>query len=109
MAPWTTCIANPDRLQLCLSSSSTSAAILIGLMRSPWTSGNGSGIPRIYTSTTVLGKCCSVALFNLKAASDSFDSPGDPFYKAVGAVYANASLTLLNQGPEKAGTMYFNL
>ncbi|KAJ5613842.1 3-phytase B [Penicillium herquei] len=34
--------------------------------------------------------------------------PGDPYYKAVGSVYANASLTLLNQGPEEAQTIYFN-
>ena len=78
-------------------------------MLSPWTSGNGSGIPRIYPSITVLGQSCSVVPFNLKAAADWFNSPGDPFFKAVGAVYANASLTLLNQGPGKVGTMYFNL
>ncbi|KAJ5875651.1 3-phytase B [Penicillium subrubescens] len=34
--------------------------------------------------------------------------PGSQFAKAVGAVYANASLKLLTQGPEKAGTMFFN-
>lgn len=28
---------------------------------------------------------------------------------AVGAVYANASLTLLNQGPKEAGSLFFNL
>lgn len=28
---------------------------------------------------------------------------------AVGAVYANASLTLLNQGPKEAGPLFFNL
>lgn len=28
---------------------------------------------------------------------------------AVGAVYANASLTLLNQGPQEAGPLFFNL
>ncbi|KAJ5122353.1 3-phytase B [Penicillium atrosanguineum] len=34
--------------------------------------------------------------------------PGDPYYKAVGSVYANASLTLLNQGPAEVGAIYFN-
>ncbi|CAK7203113.1 acid phosphatase pho5 [Sporothrix eucalyptigena] len=34
--------------------------------------------------------------------------PGDKNMKAVGAVYANASLSLLNQGPEKAGSIYLN-
>lgn len=28
---------------------------------------------------------------------------------AVGSVYVNASLSLLNQGPEKAGPLFFNL
>lgn len=28
---------------------------------------------------------------------------------AVGAVYVNASLSLLNEGPEKAGPIFFNL
>lgn len=28
---------------------------------------------------------------------------------AVGSVYANASLSLLNQGPKKAGSLFFNL
>lgn len=28
---------------------------------------------------------------------------------AVGSVYANASLTLLNEGPEKAAPLYLNL
>jgi hypothetical protein len=35
--------------------------------------------------------------------------PGDKNMAAVGSVYANASLTLLNQGPEKASPLYLNL
>ncbi|KAJ5683281.1 acid phosphatase aph 3-phytase phyB [Penicillium macrosclerotiorum] len=34
--------------------------------------------------------------------------PGDKNMAAVGAVYANASLTLLNEGPKKAHPLYFN-
>ncbi|CAI7678580.1 acid phosphatase aph 3-phytase phyB [Penicillium manginii] len=34
--------------------------------------------------------------------------PGDKNMAAVGSVYANASLTLLNQGPEKASPLYLN-
>ncbi|OJJ44493.1 hypothetical protein ASPZODRAFT_135307 [Penicilliopsis zonata CBS 506.65] len=34
--------------------------------------------------------------------------PGDKNQNAVGAVYVNASLTLLNQGPEEAGKIYLN-
>ncbi|PWY75229.1 acid phosphatase aph, 3-phytase phyB [Aspergillus sclerotioniger CBS 115572] len=34
--------------------------------------------------------------------------PGDKNMAAVGAVYANASLTLLNQGPKEAGSLFFN-
>ncbi|RAH47366.1 histidine phosphatase family protein [Aspergillus brunneoviolaceus CBS 621.78] len=34
--------------------------------------------------------------------------PGDKNMAAVGAVYVNASLTLLNQGPEEAGSLFFN-
>ncbi|ORY55618.1 phytase B [Pseudomassariella vexata] len=34
--------------------------------------------------------------------------PGDKNMAAVGAVYANATLLLLNQGPEKAGKMFWN-
>ncbi|PYH88246.1 acid phosphatase aph, 3-phytase phyB [Aspergillus ellipticus CBS 707.79] len=34
--------------------------------------------------------------------------PGDKNMAAVGAVYANASLTLLNQGPKEAGPIFFN-
>ncbi|KAJ5728320.1 3-phytase B [Penicillium malachiteum] len=34
--------------------------------------------------------------------------PGDKNMAAVGAVYVNASLSLLNQGPEKAGPLIFN-
>ncbi|RAK89675.1 3-phytase B [Aspergillus costaricaensis CBS 115574] len=34
--------------------------------------------------------------------------PGDKNMAAVGAVYANASLTLLNQGPKEAGPLFFN-
>lgn len=39
----------------------------------------------------------------------TIDSPGDKNMAAVGAVYANASLTLLNQGPKEAGSLFFNL
>ncbi len=35
--------------------------------------------------------------------------PGNRNMKAVGALYAIASLTLLNEGPEKAGKIYYNL
>lgn len=35
-------------------------------------------------------------------------SPGDKNMNAVGAVYVNASLTLLNEGPS-SGTIFFNL
>ena len=34
--------------------------------------------------------------------------PGDKNMKAVGAVYANASLSLLNEGPDKAGALFLN-
>ncbi|KAJ5916499.1 acid phosphatase aph 3-phytase phyB [Penicillium tannophilum] len=34
--------------------------------------------------------------------------PGDKNMAAVGAVYVNASLSLLNEGPEKAGPIFFN-
>ena len=35
--------------------------------------------------------------------------PGDKNMRAVGSVYANASLTLLNDGPEKAGKIFLSL
>ncbi|EON96026.1 putative 3-phytase b protein [Phaeoacremonium minimum UCRPA7] len=35
--------------------------------------------------------------------------PGDEKMKAVGAVYANATLHLLNEGPEKSGPIFFSL
>jgi hypothetical protein len=38
-----------------------------------------------------------------------YPRPGDKNMAAVGAVYVNASLSLLNEGPEKAGPMFFNL
>ncbi|CAK7197879.1 acid phosphatase pho5 [Sporothrix eucalyptigena] len=34
--------------------------------------------------------------------------PGDKNMRAVGSVYANASLTLLNDGPKKAGKLFLN-
>lgn len=34
--------------------------------------------------------------------------PGDEGSVAAGAVYANATLTLLNQGPKKAGSLFFS-
>lgn len=76
-------------------------------MPSPWTSGNGLDIRRTCNTTTVPGKMARLISRDL-ILTDCF-SPGDSFSKAVGSVYANASVTLLNQGPEKAGTMYFNL
>ncbi|OAA66491.1 3-phytase B [Niveomyces insectorum RCEF 264] len=36
------------------------------------------------------------------------NGPGDKNMRAVGAVYANASLTLLNEGPDKTGKLFFN-
>jgi hypothetical protein len=48
--------ANTDASQLCQFLSSMCADTLIGPMLLPWTSGNGSGIPRIYSSITVLGE-----------------------------------------------------
>lgn len=46
----------------------------------------------------------------LKRYHNNFLSrPGDKNMAAVGAVYANASLSLLNEGPEKAGPLFFNL
>ena len=42
------------------------------------------------------------------ATADLSNRPGDKNMAAVGAVYANASLTLLNEGPS-SGTLWFNL
>lgn len=36
------------------------------------------------------------------------DGPGDAASVAAGSLYANATLTLMNQGPEKAGKLYFS-
>lgn len=36
-------------------------------------------------------------------------SPGNKYANAVGAVYLNASLALLNAGPENTRPIFFNL
>jgi hypothetical protein len=48
--------AKTGLLQSCLSLSSMFAGTLTGQMLSPWMSGNGLGIRKIYYSITVLGK-----------------------------------------------------
>ena len=46
--------------------------------------------------------------FKAHKALTAYDSPGNEHSRAVGAVYANASLAMLNDGPA-AGNLVFNL
>lgn len=57
---------------------------------------------------------CNGSVFSLpylqnQSSTDLLRSPGNADNKAVGGVYINATLTLMNQGPEKAGTLFFSL
>ena len=41
--------------------------------------------------------------------TNQFKSPGDSSSSAIGSLYLNASLALLNEGPKKSHPIVFNL
>lgn len=43
------------------------------------------------------------------AESDPYGSPGNRYSTALGGIWANATLTLMNEGPERAHKMYWTL
>jgi hypothetical protein len=69
--------------------------------------GPASDTLKTFHITTAPGKS-SLSSAAKKAQLTNISRPGDKNMKAVGAVYVNATLTLLNQGPS-SGTMFWGL